>query len=304
LLTLTASSSSASTSGPLTYSGTISPAGRHIGEPIALQSFIGSGPGRWVTIATGTIASGGGYSISHRFLQPGAYTLRTRFAGDELNIPSVSDELTSIVQQAEKPSFTIFTSSPTVEAGQPVTVSGVLYAPGSTALPKPGVLVGLFGHQAGAPDTLISSTLTAADGSYSFALSPIRNEFLQARTSLTPPRTTASLFEGVTANVSVGSSASGGKIGQTFNFTGTVSPDAAGRTVYLQLLGPDGRFHAIKSAAVGAFSTYLFQEAFGSPGPQTVRVRLPGGEGDLGGLSAPVLITVFLPEVSSLPPAS
>ena len=301
---LSASTPTGVTGQSVTYSGTILPASGHAGEPIDLQSLLGSTPGRWVTIATGMIAGTGGYSITHRFVQPGAYTLRARFGGDTRNLGSSSDEVTSVIQQAEKPFFTIFTSSPTVQAGQAVTISGVLYAPGSTSVRKAGAVVALYGHEAGEPDTLISSTVTAPDGSYSFALSPTHNEFLQASTTLTPPRTTAHLFEGVTASVSIAAASGTGSIGQAIRFTGTVTPDAAGRTVDLQVLGHDGRFHTVKSATVNAFSAFSLQSTFGSTGVRTVRARLPAGEGNLGGSSPPVLISISLPELSSLPPAS
>ncbi len=72
--------------------------------------------------------------------------MRVLFRGDARNVSSVSDPVSIIIQQAQVPSFTINTSDPIVNDGTPATISGTLYAPGSTTTPESGATVELFGH--------------------------------------------------------------------------------------------------------------------------------------------------------------
>jgi uncharacterized cupredoxin-like copper-binding protein len=111
----------------------------------------------------------------------------------------VSDTLTLVIQQAQHLTFTINTSNPVIVAGQSVTISGKLNAPGSSS-GLAATSVTLWAHpQGGRTFSPVGSTLTGSDGGYSFSENPTGNEVYQARTtSTTPSRMTAQLFEGVT----------------------------------------------------------------------------------------------------------
>jgi hypothetical protein len=87
-------------------------------------------------------------------------------------------------------------------------------------------------------------------------------------------------------------------------FTGGVTPDKAGHAIELQRLGADGDFHTVAIHRVDVSSAYKFVWAFGSPGTKTFRVRVPGGPENVGANSPTEVITVALPPVSTLPPAS
>jgi hypothetical protein len=104
--------------------------------------------------------------------------------------------------------------------------------------------------------------------------------------------------------LSISSSSSTSKVGQTVTFTGSVSPDKVGHLIYLQRLGADRDWHTVKIGVVGAGSTYRFTWTFGAPGTKVFRTKVPGGPFNVGAVSAPVTISVAAAPVASLPPAS
>ena len=219
------------------------------------------------------------------------------------NIAGASDSVTVAIQQKEKPDFTINTSAPIIPAGTSATISGILSMPAATT-PDPSVMVTLWGHTVGASYAPVSSTTTGTDGSYSFPVTPTRNETYQVRTSFAPVRASAQLFEGVQDTVGITASSTTSAVGQTVMFTGSVSPDKAGHVIYLERLGVDTHYHVVAIGVVNASSAYQFAWTFGTPGTKTFRVRVPGGPENVGGNSTPVAVAVSLPAVSSLPPAS
>ena len=109
----------------------------------------------------GAIDASSGYSVSHDFHTPGAYECASgrRRRGKHR---SASSDLTVVVEQAEHPSFTIDASNPVIDAGQTVTISGVLRARARARQPLAGDSVTLWGHAHGAPYAPIASTTTAA----------------------------------------------------------------------------------------------------------------------------------------------
>jgi hypothetical protein len=305
-LTLAANSVTGDTNHPLTFTGSILPATVHAGERVFLQQLSGDTGDDWSTIGNGVIEASSTYSITHKFFQPGVRDLRVVFRGDVRNTKASSDPLTVTIQQTQNSTFTINTSDPTIVVGSPVTISGVLYAPGSTTVPMPATSVTLRGHLHGAAYAPITSTITGADGSYSFTQMPSHNEVYQVRTTFTPPkrRLTAQVFEGVKDMVTISASSTSSTVGGTVTFTGTVTPDKAGHVIYLERKGADGDFHVVKTGRVNGSSAYTFKWTFGSPGTKTFRVFIPGGNANVGAASTPVDITVSLPPVTSLPPAS
>jgi hypothetical protein len=305
-LTLAASSTTAVTRQPITFTGQIAPAVVHAGERVFLQQQNGDSSDNWHTVATARIDVNSNYSITHAFRQPGDRELRVAFRGDVRNIRAVSDAVSVSIQQRQNPTFTINSSSPTIDAGQSVTISGNLFIPGSTTVPLPGTAVTLWGHIAGARYVALATTTTGTDGSFSFTQMPAHNEVYQVRTTLAPPRRrlTAQLYEGVRDVVTITASATTATVGQTVTFQGSVTPDKAGHVIYLEKLGPNGHFNIVEVRRVTPASTYSFSWTFGNDGVKTFRVRIPGGDFNVGGVSPSVAITVSLPAVQSLPPAS
>lgn len=306
LLSFQASSESGETNHPLTFTGQVAPGGGHAGEPVLLQEQAGETGDGWRTIGRGVIEAGSGYSITHDFRRPGAFELRAIFAGDVRNARSSSDLLTVVINQAERPAFTISTSAPAIVLGSPVTISGVLYEPGSSTIPLPAKSVSLWGHEPGGTYAPLASTVTGADGSYSFTQTPsLHNEVYEVQTA-SMARMTAQAFVGVADAVTISPISTTSTAGSTETFTGTVTPEDAGQTIYLERLGADAHFHVVSTGVATASSVYMLETMLGTPGTNTFRVRVPGGEANASGVSPAVAVTVTatLPDLSALPPAS
>ncbi|MGA2805947.1 MAG: hypothetical protein ABSF89_16420 [Acidimicrobiales bacterium] len=306
LITLAASETESETNRPLTFSGAVYP-NVHAGETVFLQEQTAVTGDGWSTIDQGVIDTSSSYAIRRSFLQPGLFELRTLLGGDKRNMAASSDPVTVVIQQAENPAFTINTSEPTIDIGQSVTISGVLYDTGSITVPLPATSVSLWGHTAGGTYVRIASTITGSDGSFSFTQTPSLNETYQVRTTFLPPprRNTAQLFEGVGDVVSLAASSTTAMVGGTVNLTGTVTPNKAGHVVYLERLGSDTRFRIVMTGVVATGSTYSFTWTFGSAGTKVFRVLVTGGEANIGGVSPTVTVAVSgVVPVQSLPPAS
>ena len=304
-LSLVVSATGSETNRPLTFSGTITP-DVHAGETVFLQEQTGLTGDGWSTIGQGVIETNSSYLITRSFLQPGLFELRTLFVGDKRNTEASSDPTTVVIQQTENPAFTIDSSNPTIDVGQPVTISGVLYEPDSS-VPLPAVNVSLWAHTAGGTYKPISSTVTGSDGSYSFTKTPAYNETYQVRTTFIPPprRETAQLFVGVRDGVSLAANATTAMVGGTVTFTGTVMPNKVGHVVYLERLGTGANYHIVMTGAVATGSTYSFAWTFGAVGTKVFRVLVTGGDANVSGVSPMVTVSVSgVAPVSSLPPAS
>jgi hypothetical protein len=304
LVTLATATPTSDTDTPVTFTGQVSPS--HAFQHVLLQAQVGDNGNGWKTIGHGQLDANSQYSIPQRFRVPGDYELRTVFRGDARNIRAASDLVTVTIQQAQVPDFTIASSAPIIDYGSSATISGVLYLPGTTT-PDPNVSVTLWGRDAHQPfKTVGLPVMTGADGSYSFTVNPMFNTVYFVRTTNRPPahRNTAKLFEGVRDVVSLSSSSPTAIVGQTIQFTGTVSPDKAGHSVYLEGLGTDGNWHVLEVGVVRPDSTYSLNWTFGNVGTFQFRTRVPGGPRDVSGVSSPLTETVTLPPVNTLPPAS
>jgi hypothetical protein len=304
LVTLATATPTADTNTPVTFTGQVTP--NHAVQRVLLQAQVGDNGNGWKTIERGQLDANSQYSIPFRFRVPGDYELRTVFRGDRRNIRAASDPVTVVIQQAQVPDFTIQSSAPIIDYGSTATISGVLYLPGTTT-PDPDVSVTLWGRIAHQPfKTIGLPVMTGADGSYSFTVDPTFNTVYMVRTTNRPPahRSTAKLFEGVRDVVSLTASSPTALVGQTITLSGTVSPDKAGHPVYLERLGVDGNWHVVEVGQIHNDSTYSLPWTFGNVGTFQFRTRVPGGPHDVSGVSAPVSVTVTLPPVASLPPAS
>jgi hypothetical protein len=229
------------------------------------------------------------------------------FRSDDRNLRGVSDPVTVDIQQAQVPGFTISSSAPITDEGTTVMISGVLDQPGTTT-PEPNTVVQLWGRSARQHRfVVLADGTTGSDGSYSFNQSATTNTVYYVATirlGHEKPRHTALLYQGVRDVVMMQSSAPSATTGQTVTFSGTVMPDKAGHSIYLQKLGRDGDWHTVKIGTVRHDSTFRFAWVIGSPGTHTFRARITSDGVNVGSHSEPVSITATLPPASSLPPAS
>jgi hypothetical protein len=301
LVSLAASSTSALTRHPVTFTGHVAP--NHAFERVVLQEQVGSSDD-WKALKSGRLGPGSNYSITYAWKVPGDHTVRVAFRGDNRNIRGESDSLAVAVQQAEVPDFTIQTSDPIITYGQSATISGTLFARGSTT-PEPHTPVTLC-HRGVAQTVPLCDMagVTGSDGTYSFTVSPTSNQVYFAKTTLPPSRRSAALFEGVKDTVTLATGSSNVTAGQKVTFAGTVTPDKAGDLVYLQRLGADGDWHTVGVTRVRFDSSFTFTRVFGNAGTKTFRARMPGDPQNVGGASPALSVTVSLPSVATLPPAS
>jgi hypothetical protein len=297
-VSLAASSVTGTTRHPIIFSGHLTPS--HAGSVVLLQVQKGSSDD-WMTLKRGVVGANSNYQIANAWRTAGARDVRVLFGGDARNIPSASDAVSVVIQQAQVPSFTINTSDPIVTDDSPATISGTLFAPGSTATPAPETTVELFGHepQHGQYREL-QSTTTNSSGGYSFTVQSTTSEWYQVRTVGSPKRVTAQLFEGVQDAVTTTASSTSSTVGGHITFSGTVSPDKAGHVIYLQKFGTDGDWHGVETRVVRHNSTFSFGWTFGSAGAKQFRARITGGSANVGGVSPAVTVSVASAPASAL----
>jgi hypothetical protein len=296
LVDLHASATSAFTSQPVTFTGTVTP--NHTGEYVFLQQQIGSSDD-WRTVKRGRIGAGSKYAVSYRWKRPGVRDVRVLFRGDQRNIRGVSDPVTLDVQQTQVPDFTISSSQPVAPAGSTVTISGTLDMPG-TASPEPDTPVQLWGRiGAERRFAVLGNTTTDSQGGYSFTEANQTYNTVYFVATLSgqgvKARRTARVNQGVRDALTIQASATSVLAGQVVTFTGTVIPDKAGEPIYLQKLGKDGEWHTVRVRRVQHNSTYVFRWKFGAPGTFTFRVRTLSDGLNVGARSAPATIAATLP---------
>jgi hypothetical protein len=291
--------SSALTNQRVLVTGKVTP--NHRGERVRLQQQVGGNGDDWRTIDFGRIGPGSRYRIVHRFRMAGDRTLRVVFPGDGRNLRGESDSFSLEVAQNQNPRFTLNASADPITVGGSVTLTGTLAAPNNGHVP-----VTLYARPWNARGfSAVATVMTDGSGSYTFTQSPAHNTVYLVRTSAPADRRhTRQLFEGVHDTVTVTAAPTSVAVGQPVTFAGTVAPDKTGHVVELQKRGADGDWHTIQTGHVGSGSTYVLTYAFGAPGPKTVRVRVPGGPVNLGGVSSSVAITVSAASTGALPPAS
>jgi hypothetical protein len=300
LVSLTTATTTVDTRHTVTFVGDVQPA--HPFQRIWLQVRSGSGDD-WRTIKAGVTRGGSGYRIDYRWSIPGSYDVRTALSSDSRNVRSYSDPVSLTVEQAQRPYFSINSSSPAIRYGDSATLSGVLDKVGTTTADD-GVPVTLLARTAGGTFTAVANTVTGAGGSYHFTVSPSANTRYEVRVTLNAHRHTSVLFEAVHAVVSGQPSASSAPAGSVIVFTGQVLPGKAGDTVYLQRLGSDGDWHTVKVGFLNGSSAYSISWTLGDVGTDTFRVRVLSDQSNAGGTSGPLAVTVTQPPASTLPTAS
>ena len=155
---------------------------------------------------------------------------------------------------------------------------------------------------------VLADGTTGSDGGYSFNQPNVTTNTVYfvatMRLGHERPRHTAPLYQGVRDVLAMEANASSATSGQTVTFSGTVMPDKAGHSIYLQKLGRDGEWHTVEISRVRNNSTFEFAWVLGSPGTHTFRARITSDAANVGSHSAPVSITVAAAPPSSLPAGS
>jgi hypothetical protein len=303
IVTLSTASPTSLSGQSVDFTGTVFPA--HPDQRVLIQEQESNSGTGWHTVASGLTDSSSAFNIEHRFALAGSYTLRAYFPSDVRNIAGQSDAVTLTVGQTQNPSFTINGSSPVVSAAQPETISGTLYAAGSTTTPQTNTMVTLYGRQYNGNWAPLSTTTTnSTTGDYSFSTTPIHNMAFVVKTTDPPIVATANLYVGVQDAVTVNASASSVNVGDPVTVSGTVTPDHAGHAVNLQRLTPSGSWVDVATGSLNPSSGYSFNYAFGQLGSFQLRVQIPGGPLNVAVASTPVSVTVSaVAPASSLPAA-
>lgn len=270
----------------VTFTGKVEPGHRF--EPIVLQDKTeGSG---WKTIVRGKLGAGSTYALSFSsWLTPGVRDVRVVFPGDVRNAEGSSNPAQVRVEQPQVKEFTINSSDLVIPDGQSAAITGTLYKRGTTREPRTSVQ--LWGKPEGASRYhLLAQSVTNSAGAYTFKVTPAHNVFYQVRTAFRPFRRSAVLWEGVHDVATMTPVATTASVGSPATFTGTVTPDKAGRRIYLQLL-VDGDWRSVESDVVQANSTFEFGYRLGTPGSYEFRARIYGEGHNVGTASAPIVIT-------------
>ncbi len=303
VVTLSADSASPTTSQPVQLSGTVFPAHPH--QRVLLQAQDSTSGDGWHTITSAYTHGDSSFATSYKFRTPGSYTLRAYFPGDRRNTPGQSDDLNLTVQQAQNPSFTIAASAPIITNGQTETISGSLFAAGSTTTPQPNVPVTLYGRTLNGDFKALESGMTDASGKYSFTQMPIRNTIYHVETGNGSHQKTANLYVGVQDVVTIALSSSTTTVGGAVTVSGTVTPEHSGHIIHLEAQNSSGDWVILKSGVVNGSSQYSFTFTPGQAGTVQLRVEINGGPVNVGGVSTPQTLTVTgVAPVTSLPPAS
>ncbi len=278
-------------SNKVVFSGTVSP--EDVGATVALQREGSTGAEDWHRIGRSTrVGQGGTYSITHTFAVPGDANIRVVVRSHHLNAPAASEPLSYEISQAQNPDLTIESSADPISYGQPVTISGKLAASAPTT-------VTLLARTRLQHDfTPVTSTTSAADGTYSFAgQTPKQSAFYKVTAA---GKSSSRLFEGVRYGLTATASASSVAAGTPIVLSGTVTPGHEGHPVYLQVQNGAGiGFHTVEVGKVAADGTYAIAHTFFTVGPRKLRIRVPGDPENQGAASQSVAL-----EVTPAPPAA
>ena len=270
------------------FAGTVKP--YYVGERVVLQRESSTGNEEWRAIQVGEVKAGGKYLFEHRFLVPGEASIRVVAHPRTLNAPAASTPSSYEISQVQNPRLTLETKLDPLSFGQTATLEGIVQ--GATT-PTP---VMLYERNAGGRMAPVESMTTMSG--YKFTPTPAQNTIFQVRTATAK---SALLFEGVRHLLTFTPPASAIAAGQPLPFSGSVQP--AGR-VYLerQNAGQLG-WHVIDSLEQPTTS-FLFDYTFSTPGPERLRIKVPGGDGHQATASAPFEVNVTPAAASALTPGA
>jgi hypothetical protein len=277
----------------VTFSGTVDPA--DVGARVVLQrQNATTGGDDWRKIDVGRVGAGGAFSIVHTFKVAGDANIRVLVRSQGRNLPSPSNLLAYVIDQAQNANLTIAASQDPIQFGQSVVLSGTLAGGGL----RP---VTLYGATNGSGQAILAVAVTDAAGNYTFpAQSPAHNTAYQVKGG---GRASALLYEGVRDVLTSQTSTTSVQAGQPVTFSGTVSPDHTGHVIYLERRNAtDGDFHVVEVATVGSDSSYSITHRFFDAGSRVVRVYIPGGPENQGAAGGPFTITMSPAPASTLSP--
>ena len=212
--------------------------------------------------------------------------------------------LTVVIEQTENPTFTIATTAPIIVIGQSTTISGRLFAPGSTSTPSAGDqrdVVGPRGRRELRADHL-------GDDRPRRQLQLPRDAVPQRDLPGTHPPSRPPHGGGPRNSSKASPTSPRSAPTRPARPSGRRSPSRArshrtrpGITIDLEQLGADGHYQIVKTGLDQPSSAYQFTWTFGAAGTKTFRVVVPGDTANVKGVSPAVAITVALPPVESLP---
>jgi len=283
----------------VTFTGTVSPSDE--GARVALQGQDALTGNEWKGMGIGTVGPEGHFTIVHQFSVPGGANLRVLVRSQNRNIPSLSNELTYEVSQAQNSNLTITASANPIISGGSVTISGVAAGMKSQSV----TLLARTVHQHGFA-SVAEATTSSTSGEYTFPAQSLTNStFYEVQTGklASGGQKSAVLFEGVEDVLNAKVSSSTVQAGQPLTFSGTVAPDHTGHIIYLERQNASGTsFHVVQIATIGAGSTYTITHRVYDPGMKVFRVRIPGGPENEGVASSPFTIQVTPAPASALMP--
>ncbi|HEX4108200.1 MAG TPA: hypothetical protein VHX88_08715 [Solirubrobacteraceae bacterium] len=267
---------------PLTVSGTVSPTVS--GQQVELQQADQNATHGWRTIGRATV-SGGSWSLSEQFATPGTLNLRALLHASHTLASSISNPVALVVQPVPDAQLSLLASTDSVQAGQPLALSGT-----TTTVPA-GTAVKLLANPQGSPGgySALASSTVAADGSFSFSVDPTANTAYVVQTAGVR---SAPVEVGVAPRVILTSSANTGTVGESLTFNGSVAPPLGGQEVDLQVLSDDGTYHTVERGEIGASGTFSLVHILAGAGQRTFQVLVPGGVSEEQGVSNPVVVSV------------
>ena len=179
-----------------------------------------------------------------------------------------------------------------IDAGDGVFIYGQL-----NATPVGGQTIVLYHHLAGSGlgYTKVGRTTTDSHGFYEFTRAEgvvMTNRSWFVREPGIHQIHSRTVFERVSALVSLAASTTTAVTGQPVTFTGSVTPNHAFERVVLQEQGADGNWRDLKSGRLDAGSNYSITYRWRFAGDHTVRVLFPSDFRNIAGSANPVTVAV------------
>jgi hypothetical protein len=263
------------------FTGTVTPAAP--GALVALQVAYGATGEDWHSVAWAHVTAEGTYSIPHAFRIPGETSVRTILHSGRGHAVAASEPLSYPVVGPQNARLTIQSSADPLQAGSPVTISGV-------AAGAAGQTVKLLARTPGGTFALLAETTTDPSGNYTFPETPAENTFYRVSDAATQ---SSILFQGVGFALVSDPAPTGLQAGTPALFTGSVGGAPAGTTVYLEQRNPSGiHFHVIATGTVDASSQYSIAHTFTRAGSVLARIRVPGAGTHASTAGAPFTLEV------------
>ena len=179
-----------------------------------------------------------------------------------------------------------------IDAGDGVFIYGQL-----NATPVGGQTIVLYHHLAGSGlgYTKVGQTTTNSHGFYEFTRAEgvvMTNRSWFVREQGIHQIHSRTVFERVSALVSLAASTTTAVTGQPVTFTGSVTPNHPFERVVLQEQGADGNWRDLKSGRLDGGSNYSITYRWRFAGDHTVRVLFPSDARNIAGTANPVTVAV------------